>query len=377
MRILVVIHEFPPVGGGGGHVARDICRGLAAKGHDIKVITAKLRSEEDKNLDPSYSVKRVPSWRRNPSRASLASMILFIVSAIIHCGLLIRNWKPDVIHAHFAVPAGPVAWILSKLTSIPYIITIHLGDIPGGTPQKTNKWFLFLKPFTYPIWNHAKKVVAVSEFSRDLARMNYQVPIDVIHNGIDISAIKPNTLKSHKPPRIVFAGRFVPQKQPLMIVDILSELSDQLWEAVMMGNGPQLIKVKETVLLRNLQDRISITGWVAPEEVIQEFTQSDILLMPSISEGLPIVGIQALASGLAFIVSNIGGFKYMVDDGSNGYLIPFEDKKIFIARLRLLLSDSDHLNYLRENSLKKASLFDSKRMVADYERILLSAIESE
>ena len=39
MRILVVIHEFPPVGGGGGHVARDICRGLAAKGHDIKVIT--------------------------------------------------------------------------------------------------------------------------------------------------------------------------------------------------------------------------------------------------------------------------------------------------------------------------------------------------
>jgi len=162
-----------------------------------------------------------------------------------------------------------------------------------------------------------------------------------------------------------------------MIVDILSELSDQLWEAVMMGNGPQLIKVKETVLQRNLQDRISITGWVAPEEVIQEFTQSDILLMPSISEGLPIVGIQALASGLAFIVSNIGGFKDLVDDGSNGYLIPFEDRKIFIARLRLLLSDSDHLNYLRVNSHKKASLFDSKRMVADYERILLSVIKTD
>jgi glycosyltransferase involved in cell wall biosynthesis len=207
--------------------------------------------------------------------------------------------------------------------------------------------------------------------------MNYQVPIDVIHNGIDISAIKPNTLKSHNPPRIVFAGRFVPQKQPLMIVDILSELSDQLWEAVMMGNGPQLNKVKETIMLRNLQDRISITGWVAPEEVIQKFSQSDILLMPSISEGLPIAGIQALASGLAFIVSNIGGFKDMVDDGSNGYLIPFEDKKTFIARLRLLLSDSDHLNYLRENSLKKASLFDSKRMVADYERILLSVIKTD
>lgn len=377
MRILVVIHEFPPVGGGGGHVARDICRGLAAKGHDIKVITAKLRSEEDKNLDPSYSVKRVPSWRRNPSRASLVAMILFIVSAIIHCGLLIRNWKPDIIHAHFAVPAGPIAWILSKLTSIPYILTVHLGDIPGGTPQKTKRWFLFFKPFTYPIWKHAQKVVAVSEFSRDLARRNYQVPIDVIHNGIDISALKPNTLKSHNPPRIVFAGRFVPQKQPLMIVDILSEMSDQLWEAVLMGNGPQLIKVKETVIQRNLQDRISITGWVTPEEVIQEFSQSDILLMPSISEGLPIVGIQALASGLAFIVSNIGGFKDMVDDGSNGYLIPFEDRKVFIEKLRLLLSDSDHLKYLRGNSLKKASLFDSKRMVADYERILLSAIESE
>ena len=324
MKILVLSHEFPPVGGGGGHVARDLCDGLSAQGHEIKVITADMRGgveRENPRLIMDSSLIRVPTLRRDPARASLLAMISFILSSLIKGFLLIRNWKPDLIHVHFAVPSGPIAWVLSRLTGIPYVLTIHLGDIPGGTPQKTDRWFRFVKPLTYPIWKNAERIIAVSNFSRQLALEHYQVPIEVIHNGVDLSLYQSGDVSVHHPPRIVFAGRFVPQKNPITVINTLAELKDLEWELVMMGNGELFDQVKDVVRLNDLEDRVKMPGWVTPAEVKRVFQSSDILFMPSLSEGLPVVGVQALASGLAFIVSEIGGFSDLVVNGENGFLV--------------------------------------------------------
>ena len=69
---------------------------------------------------------------------------------------LAREWKPDLIHVHFAVPAGALAWILRRLTGIPYVLTAHLGDVPGGVPEKTGRWFRWIYPFTPPIWKKSE-----------------------------------------------------------------------------------------------------------------------------------------------------------------------------------------------------------------------------
>ena len=66
---------------------------------------------------------------------------------------------------------------------VPYVLTAHLGDIPGASPEKTKKWFQYIQPFTPPIWKNAARVIAVSEFSRTMALKSYNVPIDVIPNG--------------------------------------------------------------------------------------------------------------------------------------------------------------------------------------------------
>jgi len=74
MKILVLTHEFPPVGGGVGHVARDLCEGLATLGHDIKVLTADLIGGVDQksaSTNIAYELIRVPSLRKKPARASL------------------------------------------------------------------------------------------------------------------------------------------------------------------------------------------------------------------------------------------------------------------------------------------------------------------
>ncbi len=370
MKILVLVHEFPPVGGGGGHVAKDLCEGLSALGHEVKVLTADLFggvSLDDDLADIEYDLLRVPSLRKDLSRASLAAMSSYIVSSVINGYILIRNWQPDVMHVHFAVPSGPVAWVLSKITGVPYVLTVHLGDVPGGTPEKTGRWFRVVKPFTFPIWNGANQVVAVSQFTRDLAKLTYQVPIRVIHNGVDISNFKSGPIQIHNPPRLVFAGRFVPQKNPLTVIQILHQLKYLDWSLVMLGAGKLFEQVKEKVEHHQLENRITMPGWVTPEEVKKEFQRSDILFMPSLSEGLPVVGVQALASGLAIIVSDIGGFSDLVIPGENGYLCDPNNIESFLSPLEELLGDPNRLLEFRQTSLKKAKDFDLARIVKMYE----------
>jgi glycosyltransferase involved in cell wall biosynthesis len=103
--------------------------------------------------------------------------------------------------------------------------------------------------------------------------------------------------------------------------------------------------------------------------VLDCFSRSDILFMPSISEGLPVVGVQALAKGLAIVASNIGGFLDLVDHGQNGSLIEVQDLAGFGEILKSLLSEPGLLLKYRQASLVKASDFDIERITDQYERV--------
>jgi glycosyltransferase involved in cell wall biosynthesis len=286
-------------------------------------------------------------------------------------------FKPDILHAHFAVPSGALAYTLSVLTGIPYILTAHLGDVPGGVPEKTDKWFRWIKPLTIPIWKRATSVVAVSEFTRTLALKNYPVDIQVIPNGVDVDSLAPADIKVNKPVQIVFAGRFMPQKNPVAIPHTLADIKDLDWHCYMLGDGPLLEEVKREIQKHALQDRFTLPGWVTPEDALQKFGQCDILFMPSLTEGLPVVGVQALAKGLALVVSDIGGFAGLVDNGVNGWKITPQDIAGFRAILRKLILDPQLLNSFRNASLKKSREFDIKLIAEKYSQILERAAHGE
>lgn len=375
MRILVLSHEYPPVGGGGGQVAKDLSEGFAALGHVVKVLTADLLGgvdREDPGRDSPLEVIRVKTLRKDPARASMLAMVSFLTAVVFRGLAVIRRWKPDVIHVHFAVPAGPAAWLLSKITGVPYLLTVHLGDVPGGTPEKTDRWFRVVKPLTYPIWGDAGRVIAVSEYTRQLAQKSYPVPVEVIHNGIDLELYPVEEVVVHQPPRIVFAGRFVPQKNPLLVIRTMAELADLDWKLTMLGDGALYEQVKQEVHDLGLEDRVRLPGWVDPEEVRKEFLRSDILFMPSRSEGLPVVGLQALAAGLAFVVSDIGGFVDLVSEGKNGYLCDPDVPESCICGLQTLLNNKSELFAFSKRSYKKAKSFSLDTIVQKYQRIIES-----
>lgn len=370
MKILVLSHEFPPVGGGGAQVIQDLCRGLAQRGHEIRVMTTHYTDLPQQEAIDGVLVYRLDCGRQVPYRARFSEMARFVRSGLWQGLRLIRAWRPDVIHVHFAVPAGALGWMLSSLTGLPYLLTVHGGDVPGGAPEKTARWFRWVYPFTHPIWRQAKRVVAVSEHTRQLALRHYPVPIQVIRNGFNFSALCSKEIQVGTPPRVIWAGRFMPEKNPVQVVRTLAALQDLDWDCVMIGDGPEKVSVEQEIARHGLEHRFSIPGWVHQEEVMGWFSKSDVLFMPSFSEGLPIVGLQGLAMGLAIVATRVGGFVDLVEPARNGFLVDNPNGSGFSEPLRWLLSDPKLLKSFRQASFSVTERFDIRHMVSAYDKVL-------
>jgi glycosyltransferase involved in cell wall biosynthesis len=197
------------------------------------------------------------------------------------------------------------------------------------------------------------------------------VDIQVIHNGVDRRSLESGELRLNRPARIFFAGRFVAQKNPLQIIETLNTVKDLEWDCVLVGDGPLREKMTRQIRAAGLENRIHLPGWIAPEEVIQLMCKSDILFMPSLSEGLSVVGVQSLAMGLAIVASLSGGFMDLVEDGANGYLIDLNQPEDYGRVLRDLLSNPDKLLYARRASYHKAEDFDLQAIVRAYEDLFI------
>jgi len=300
---------------------------------------------------------------------SVWEMAAYLVTNLVPALRQAVIWRPDLIHAHFAVPTGVLAWAVHFFTGTPYVLTVQLGDVPGALPEQTDHLFRVVKPFTLPIWRRAAAVVAVSRHIRDIALNSYSVPIDIIPNAVDLRQWSPGPVTLSRPKRLVFAGRFNPQKNLFFLINVLTRIVDLDWHLDMLGDGVLMDSLRREIKERGLQGRITLHGWVEPDSVERIMGRSDILVLPSISEGLPLVGTMALGLGLAIIGSRVGGITDIVEDGGNGYLFAVNDLDAFERALRVLLESDDLLKTMKEMSRKMAGDFDLENVATRYEEI--------
>lgn len=373
MKILVINYEYPPVGGGGGRVAAQVAAGLARRGHAVRVLTSWARGLPAREVSPEgVDVRRLFAFRRRPDTCSVPEMGAYVATQALPAIVESARWRPDVIHVHFAVPSGPVAWMASVLTRTPYVLTAHLGDVPGGAPEQTDRLFRVLKPFTRPIWRGAAAVTAVSSFVAGLAAGAYGVAPRIILNGVNDRSDSPSPPAPDGVPRLVYAGRMSVQKNPLFLGEVLCGLAGIPWRMVFLGDGPLRVPLERRLAAAGLAERCAFRGWADAAEVRRVLGGSDLLLMPSLSEGLPMSAIEALAQGVAIAGSDIPGLADVLDGGVNGLTLPLETEA-WKAQLGALLRDPARLEAMKRGSLARAERFDLGTSVKAYEAVLEEA----
>jgi glycosyltransferase involved in cell wall biosynthesis len=371
MRILILNYEFPPLGGGGGQIAADFCRYLASFGHEVQVHTSAHPSLPTHEVRDGYTIIRSFALRQRLHTCTVPEMAAYLALTLAPTIKHACAWKPEVIHAHFAVPTGVIAWILHQLTGLPYVLSVYLGDVPGGVPEQTDHIFRWIKPLTCPIWKSAAAVIVPATHIQTLAQHHYDVTTEIIPNGLDLATTKPSPPPS-TPVRLLFAGRLSIQKNPLFLLESLSLVPQMPWTLDVFGDGPLMGAAQNLALELGLNSKVFFHGWVTPEQVQAAMATSDILVLPSLSEGLPAVGMQALAAGLAILGSRVGGISDVVLNGQNGFLVPVNDKSAFADRLHFML-DPDVLAGLKQTSRQLARNFDLPNLARRLENILVGA----
>jgi len=312
-------------------------------------------------------ILRPESFRRREDTCTVPEMGLYIVTSLLPVLREARSWRPHVVHAHFAVPTGPVALAARVFAGIPYVLTAHLGDVPGGVPEQTDHLFRLLGPLVAPVWRRARTVTAVSRFVAGLASRAYGVKPIVIPNGV--KPVAQPELGAHSPRRIVMAGRLSIQKNPLLAIEALALIRKMDWSLDVIGDGPLGPEMRALAQREGIDARVTLHGWLSDAQVAQVMAKGDILLMTSLHEGLPMVAIEALQWGLAIVGSQIGGMRDVVEEEKNGVLCELTPSA-FAEKLRRLLAAPEMLERMRRASREKAGDFDLEKTVTAYENAL-------
>jgi glycosyltransferase involved in cell wall biosynthesis len=367
MRILTLCYEWPPIGGGGGRAAKDIAETLVRRGHEVQVQTARFVGLPASEIVNGVHVHRGLSLRRNRDRSSPWEMGSYVLLNTVPAIQRAREFRPDLIHAHFAVPTGALALPVSRLGKVPYVITAHLGDVPGAIPDQTDHLFRWLNPLIRPIWRNATALVGVSRFVADLAKETYGRELEIIPNGISLQD-RPELPRSlGQKPRLIFVGRLNRQKNLDFLPGMLSRIADLDWELDIVGEGDEGPALKKA--FAPLSPRVLFHGWLDQAAVDLKLRGAEIFLLPSQVEGLSVAALEALKFGLVVVGADIPSLRECVDSGVNGYLISTTDREAWISTLRALLIDPAKRLSMRQQAWQLAARFDLERVADRYETL--------
>jgi len=222
---------------------------------------------------------------------------------------------------------------------------------------------------------HANKVVAVSLVVKSsLIDETFSIPkrIEVIYNGIDpkVYGLKPKE-KSGKGIDLIYVGRVDKSKGVLSFVDILKKVETENVKLHILGDGPDLQKLRRMAKREGLEKEMLFYGRVSQDEVVKKLCESDIFLFPSLRvEGFPMTIVEAMFAGLPVVASNIGGISDAVEDEKTGFLVNPSDIYGFAAKVIKLIEDKSLRNNMGRNARSKAGKdFAVDVMLGRYEKV--------
>ena len=284
--------------------------------------------------------------------------------------MAMRKWAPDVLHSHRYKEN-----FLSYLASLALKTRPALVSTQHGMPESYGRHTGMLRRLkiyanSRLLASKFRVTVAVSADMEKSLASDQGFPrsrLVVIRNGIAIPEPRGGTTGPRESLVIGAAGRMVPVKDyPLMIESakrVCARLRNVRFELA--GDGPLTAELQALVRQKGLEDRFRFRGFIS--DVRTFYTELDVFLNTSSSEGIPMSILEAMALGVPPVVPAVGGLKEIITDGEDGYLVRNRDPSVFAERCVALCTDQALRQRMaraaRETVTKK---FSVERMVSEY-----------
>ena len=365
-----------PTHGGSGVVATELGKHLAARGHEVAFISyetpLRLGSLPDGVSYHEVEIEQYPLLKHFPYTLALASKMAEVA----------RLKELDVLHAHYAIPFGAAALLAKQVVSerdLKVIMTLHGTDI---TLVGNNASF---RPVTRMTIEQADAVTVVSQFLREETYRQFAVDRDlqVIYNFIDperhenepCPCIPDCSGKSVR--TLMHISNFRPVKRIRDVVSIFAAVNATIdSRLVLVGDGPDVPVAREAGSELGVLDRMIFVGVV--DRVVPLLNAADLFLLPSSTESFGLVALEAMASGVPVIASDVGGIPEVVAHGRTGYLEPVGDVEAMARRaIELLRDDALRRRFGADARERARTLFNDQHIVPQYEALYQRSIETE
>ncbi|MBO5031545.1 MAG: glycosyltransferase family 4 protein [Lachnospiraceae bacterium] len=334
MNILVVSHEYPPVGGGGANACLFLTKGYVQKGHKVTIVTVWYSGLKEYEVVDGVEIFRVRSKRAHKEHCSFLEMLSYILKALPIADRLQKEKKFEVCQVFFGIPSGLIGWFLKKKYKLPYVIRFGGGDIPGFQERFTIVYKL-IGPAIKTIWKNAAALVANSQGLKDMALKFFdKKEIGIIYNGVDTEVFYPLEKAERDEIHILFVSRLIERKGLQYIIPQLNDIQnhvDKKIKLLIVGDGPYRETLEQLAEENHVQKLVQFVGQKDKSEIVPYYQDADLFILPSAREGMPNVVLEAMACGLPIIMTPCEGSKELVED--NGYIVQTNEFQKYIVRL--------------------------------------------
>jgi N-acetyl-alpha-D-glucosaminyl L-malate synthase BshA len=369
-----------PTYGGSGVVATELGLELAQRGHDIHFISYAQPIRLDRPTANIHyhevEVSRYPLFDYPPYDLALATRMAEVSEL----------YDLDLLHVHYAIPHSVSALLARQMLAagpkkrkLPFVTTLHGTDI---TLVGQDRSYL---PITRYSIEQSDGVTAISEYLRERTVREFEVKnhIEVIYNFVNCDVYcRDKNLAKHRAEYapngeriLVHVSNFRPVKRVTDVIEVFDRVRKQIpAKLLLMGDGPDRSPAEWLAVQKGIHNDVIFLG--KREQVYETLAISDVLLMPSELESFGLAALEAMASEVVPITTNVGGVPEVVEHGKSGFLAEVGDVETMARYAIEILKDESRLRAMGKQCREAArARFCTTKIIPQYEAFYRRVLE--
>jgi teichuronic acid biosynthesis glycosyltransferase TuaC len=298
---------------------------------------------------------------------------------------MVRDFKPEAVLCSWLYPDGCAAVRLASRHRLPVVLVTQGTDTHGylEVPARRNKIISAIQGSAAVICRSANLAHRLREAGAEENRL------EVIYNGVDTRIFRPRNRDvvrrelnlAAEQPVLLFVGNYLPVKNPLLLIQAHAELNlrrsdrgEPPARLVLIGDGPLRPAMENAIADTEFGNTVDLRSREAPEEIARWMNAADLLCLTSHNEGFPNVILEAMASGLRVVSTDVGGIRELVTHPGRGLLVGTGDLNAYVGALEDALGSMDSLQDPVEHGRKPDWSWEGAAQ--SYDSVIESAIKS-